>query len=83
MATIFRGLDAEAYDRQYNDRELAGRIFSYFRPHRRKIWIVVLAIFVMALMGAALPLIVSKGIEFVTEAEATLAFLPLVIIIFT
>ena len=83
MSTLYRGLDAEAYDRQYDDRELARRIFSYFRPHRRKILIVVLAIFVMASMGAALPYIVSKGIEFVTEAEATLAFVPLVAVIFT
>ena len=57
MGTLFRGLDAEAYDRQYSDRELASRIFSYFKSHKRKIWIVVAAIFVMSSMRAALPLI--------------------------
>ena len=32
MASIMRGLDAEAYDRQYSDKELLRRIFQYFQP---------------------------------------------------
>ena len=82
MGTIFRGLDAEAYDRQYSDRELASRIFSYFRPHRRKIAVVIGAIFVMATMGAALPFIVSTGIDFVSDPNSNISYPPLVAIIF-
>ncbi len=33
MGFIMDGLDAEAYDREYNDRQLLNRIISYFRPH--------------------------------------------------
>ena len=66
MAAVTRGLDAEAYDRQYSDRQLAARIGTYFIPHKRKIGIVVFAIFLLALMGAALPLIVADGVNVMT-----------------
>ena len=32
---FFSGLDPEAYDRQYSDRQLLGRMGNYFRPLRR------------------------------------------------
>jgi ATP-binding cassette subfamily B protein len=62
MAAVMRGLEAEAYDRQYNDKELLQRILNYFRPHRRKVIIVSICVFLMALAGAALPLIVSNSV---------------------
>ncbi len=33
MGFIMDGLDAEAYDRKYTDRDLVRRIARYFRPH--------------------------------------------------
>ena len=33
MGFIMDGLDAEAYDREYTDRQLLQRIIRYFRPH--------------------------------------------------
>ncbi|GJM41946.1 MAG: ABC transporter [Ardenticatenaceae bacterium] len=62
MAAVMRGLEAEAYDRQYEDKELLGRILSYFRTHRRKVIIITICVFLMALAGAALPLIVSNSV---------------------
>lgn len=62
MAAVMRGLEAEAYDRQYNDKELLDRILGYFRPHRRKVIIISFCVFLMALAGAALPLIVSNSV---------------------
>ena len=44
MGFIMDGLDAEAYDRHYSDRQLVARIVGYFRPKLR------LMIFVAALM---------------------------------
>ena len=32
MGFIMEGLDAEAYDRTYSDRQLVARIRDYFRP---------------------------------------------------
>ena len=62
MAAVMRGLDAEAYDRQYSDKEVVNRILNYFRPHRRKVIIISTCVFLMALAGAALPLIVSNSV---------------------
>ena len=66
MAAVMRGLDAEAYDRKYDDKELVRRILHYFRPHRRKILVVTVAIFLLALASAALPLIITNGIDLIT-----------------
>ena len=63
MATIMRGLDSEAYDRQYSDKELFHRILQYFQPHRRKIIISSIAILLLALAGAAFPLLVARGVD--------------------
>ncbi|MBI3359968.1 MAG: ABC transporter ATP-binding protein, partial [Chloroflexi bacterium] len=62
MASMFAGLDAEAYDRQYSDRQLLSRIAAYFRPHgRRMVWLAVL-VAIMALAGAAVPITISRGV---------------------
>ena len=37
---FFEGLDAEAYDRKYRDRDLLRRIFGYFRPQRGRMLVV-------------------------------------------
>lgn len=63
MATIMRGLEAEAYDRQYSDKELVRRIVDYFRPHWRKALIISAAVFLMSAASAAVPLIVSNGLD--------------------
>ena len=67
MAAVMRGLEAEAYDRQYSDKELLGRILHYFKPHQRKVAIVTICVFLMALAGAALPLIVSNSVGVMAE----------------
>src|SRR6185503_14341226 len=60
---MFGGLDAEAYDRQYSDRQLLGRILDYFRPHRRALVTLTLWVAVMAVSGAAVPITVSRGVS--------------------
>jgi len=60
---FFSGLDTEAYDREYGDRELLRRINQYLNPHRtRLVWISALLILV-AVSGASLPVIVSNSID--------------------
>jgi ATP-binding cassette subfamily B protein len=61
--SVFFGLDTEAYDREYSDRELLQRIFHYFAPHRRRVAIVGVIIAGIALLGAAQPLAVSRGLD--------------------
>src|SRR5262245_6192470 len=60
---FFAGLNDEKYDRQYTDRELVWRIFSYFKPQTaRLIWVSVLVI-VLAGIGAALPVVVAHMLD--------------------
>lgn len=84
MAAVMRGLEAEAYDRQYSDKELLRRILNYFQPHRRKVIIVTICVFLMALAGAALPLIVSNTVGVMTtDSDDRLIPLLIGIVFFT
>jgi ATP-binding cassette, subfamily B, bacterial len=60
---FFAGLDAEAYDRSYSDRELLRRMTAYFRPHMRRLIGIVAGTLVVAIAGAATPLIVARGVD--------------------
>ncbi len=57
---FFAGLNNEKYDRQYSDRELARRMVGYFTPQKKRIAGIVALVMVMAALGAALPVIVSR-----------------------
>ena len=61
--SVFFGLDTEAYDREYSDRELLRRILSYFQPHRRRVVSVGLLIVAIAMAGAAQPLLVARALD--------------------
>ncbi len=78
MATIMRGLEAEAYDRQYDDRELLRRILAYFRPHRRKVVIISVAVALMSAANAALPIVVANGVDMIARTHNN-RLLPLLI----
>ena len=69
MAALMRGLDSEAYDRQYSDKELVSRILNYFRPYRGKTIIIVLAVFLMAGASASIPLLVSAGVDEISGGD--------------
>lgn len=79
MASIFRGLDAEAYDRQYKDSELIWRVWAYFRPHRNKLLTITVSIVLMAAANAAVPIVISNGIETLTEEGSDSLPIPVLI----
>jgi len=66
MGFLMDGIDAEAYDRSYTDRELLNRIRGYFWPHRRKMGLVAGMIVLNSLTEAALPLLIAWGLNMVT-----------------
>ena len=68
---FFSGLGAESYDRQYSDRELIGRIASYFKPHRVALIWVSIWLIVIAASGAAAPLLVSRGLDVLVAQPAS------------
>jgi ATP-binding cassette, subfamily B, bacterial len=63
MGFLFDGLEAEGYDRQYSDRQLIARIASYFRPQRRRMALVALAVAASAGLDTALPVLIAGGID--------------------
>jgi ATP-binding cassette subfamily B protein len=69
MAFIMEGLDAESYDRKYTDRELVDRIATYFKPEKRRIFAVTGMVIVDSLFSAALPVLISIGLDRVIEAN--------------
>jgi ATP-binding cassette, subfamily B, bacterial len=61
--SIFDGLDAEDYDRQYSDRYLVGRIVKLFAPQRKRLAAIILFVLLISGCGAAMPLIVARGVD--------------------
>ena len=71
MGFIMDGLDAEAYDRTYKDRQLIKRIISYFRPHLAIMVIVAVLVVLNSLMDTAFPILIAQGIDaLVAECDA-------------
>lgn len=67
MGFIMDGLDAEEYDRTYNDRELVRRILSYFRPEMGRILAVAFMVVLTSLTQTALPIFVSYALDQLVE----------------
>ncbi|MFC5818192.1 ABC transporter ATP-binding protein [Nonomuraea sp. NPDC050478] len=63
MGFLMDGLEAEDYDRTYSDRELLRRILSYFRPKLGAMVLVAAMIVLVSLGQAAVPLLVSWGVD--------------------
>jgi ATP-binding cassette, subfamily B, bacterial len=63
MGFLMDGLDSEAYDRNYTDRQLVGRILGYFRPQARKMLIVAGAIVLTSLVDTGVPIVISRSID--------------------
>lgn len=79
MGFVLDGLDKEAYDREYNDRELIRRIRAYFAPHLRTMGIVAGMIVLSAVVDMGVPLIISRGIDRVANSTDGSAQLPALI----
>ncbi|MBC8163712.1 MAG: ABC transporter ATP-binding protein [Roseiflexaceae bacterium] len=77
MASLMGGLEAEAYDRNYGDRALLGRIASYFRPHLGKVALVALMVVLISLGATITPIIIARGIETLTGDPQTQLLLGL------
>lgn len=63
MGFIMDGLDAEAYDRSYTDRELLKRIVGYFRQHFGVMGGIASMVFLNSLMEAAIPILIAWGLN--------------------
>ena len=69
MGFVMDGLAAEAYDRSYTDAQLLRRIAHYFRPFAGLMVFVALTVFLTAATDAALPFLISRGIDRVLAGD--------------
>jgi ATP-binding cassette subfamily B protein len=60
---FYEGLNEEQYDRQYPDRDLTRRIVAYFTAQRGRVIVVILLTVLMAVISAAEPVVVSRGLD--------------------
>lgn len=77
MGFILDGLDTEAYDRNYSDRELLSRIIGYFRPYARQMGMVAAMIALNSAAGTGGPILISRAIDLLTQDPSTGAMLLL------
>ncbi|NLX11293.1 MAG: ABC transporter ATP-binding protein [Chloroflexi bacterium] len=71
MGFIMDGLDAEEYDRSYNDRELVKRILRYFRPQLGRMLLVAAMILLTSLVNTGLPIAISSAVDRLQEDSST------------
>jgi ATP-binding cassette, subfamily B, bacterial len=81
MGFIMDGLDAEAYDRTYRDRDLVRRVLSYFKPQAGRMLLVAVAISLTTLANALLPIYISLVIDRLQQAPDGVDFMQVTLII--
>jgi ABC-type multidrug transport system fused ATPase/permease subunit len=64
---ILNGLDTEAYDRQYRDRDLLRRTASYFRPYARQMLLVAIMVTLNSAAGSGGPILISRAIDVLAQ----------------
>jgi ATP-binding cassette, subfamily B, bacterial len=78
MSSLTANLDPEAYDRQYSDRELLGRLAQYFRPHKRTLAMVVTGLVLTGALEVIAPLTIARGVNAMAESPSAIFLLLLV-----
>ena len=63
------GLEAEEYDREYQDRKLVGRILSYFKPYKKPMLVVVIFLTIGSLTTAFVPVLISLIINTIATSR--------------
>ncbi|HTI15226.1 MAG TPA: ABC transporter ATP-binding protein [Dictyobacter sp.] len=63
MGFIMEGLDAEAYDRTYTDRQLIKRIISYFRPKVGLMLVITILVVLGSCLDTAFPLLIAQSLD--------------------
>ena len=69
MGFVLDGLETEAYDRSYGDKELVGRIIGYFRPHARKMLLVGITLTLNSVAGTGGPILISRAIDTLLKGQ--------------
>jgi ATP-binding cassette, subfamily B, bacterial len=70
MGFIMDGLDAEAYDRKYSDRQLIGRISTYFKPQLALVLEVTVLVVLSSSLDAVSPILIANSIDTLSSSHA-------------
>ncbi len=70
---FYEGLNEEKYDRQYKDSILAKRIAHYFTVERGRVGLIVFLVVLMAVIAAAQPIVVSRGLDMLKSRPTLVA----------
>lgn len=81
MGFFMDGLDAEAYDKTYDDTALVRRVLGYFRPELGRLVAISAAIVLGALLETALPVYVSLTLDALARGAANLPLATAVIVL--
>ncbi|MFX1498519.1 MAG: ABC transporter ATP-binding protein [Promethearchaeota archaeon] len=76
------GLEAEEYDREFRDRTLLKRIFKYFTPYKKYMFIVIMLLILSSLSNSFVPLITSIAINILGADPKLTSFILLIGLIF-
>jgi ATP-binding cassette subfamily B protein len=63
MGRLFGALGADKYDRQYSDLYLLKRIFTYFKPQRKRVAAIAALLIGFAITGSLFPIVISIGVD--------------------
>jgi ATP-binding cassette subfamily B protein len=71
MGFILDGLDTEAYDRTYRDRDLLTRVAVYFRPYGRSMVLVAAMLVLNSMAGTGGPILIARAIDVLSVDPST------------
>ena len=77
MGFIMGGLDKSDYDRNYSDLTLLKRIGSYFKPYKKNMLIIVIALVVGSFASTLIPLAISGFLNEIEKAFSSNTVDPL------
>lgn len=72
---FFAGLNDEKYDRQYSDKVLVNRMVNYFNSQTARLGYASITIIVLAIIGAALPIVVSRMVDMIQSQPSVSSIL--------
>jgi len=70
MGWVMDGLESDSYDRTYGDLALVRRVLAYFAPHWRTMAAVSVAVVLDSGVSAGIPILVSRGLDVVTQTHS-------------
>lgn len=73
--SFFSGLSAEKYDRQYSDKKLLQRIYSYIKKQSTRMVTIIISTTFIALIEAYNPVIVARGLDMIAGKPLTNNFI--------